>query len=63
MVKPPKADLDSPKKNVPAPEIPELKPGDDNFIGFEDDLKHYWIGRKKWIYHIGGFNTAGYSFP
>lgn len=58
MGKIPKPDLSSPKKNVPEPEIPELKPGDDNFIGFETGLKKYWIGKKSWVYHIGGFNTA-----
>lgn len=45
-------------KNVPPPKLPSPEPGDENFLGFDNDYKFYYIGKKKWQYHIGGFNTA-----
>lgn len=45
-------------KNVPPPKLPSPEPGDENFLGFDSEYKFYYIGKKKWKYQIGGFNTA-----
>ena len=55
-----KGDPESIAKNVPAPELPEPKPGDKDYIGFDNDIPHvyYYIGLKRWKLRKLGFNKT-----